>query len=306
MKNTIKANLAKTNQAKVEAAEKAARQAELDAIQPRNIIDSITEVAEGEIRVDRNEEGGLKGVNGGGYIQVTLDGQHTIAAKTKEEVEAIKARLEKGIEGDGLLHKTLFIDGMKCECVGATEEELEADIKAAENYAQAHKLHVLRDAPVGEELHEAEIKPADAEQIDLEGMTFILLYGTKQLIDLEGNEVANLDHIKSPLTREDIKAALLKDIDTVIAARRAKEEEESHHCDQFETNCHSNNPEDWGPFTLIVWSVDEYGDEDDEDLGEFDCLDDVYDEIEWHRKNTNYERWEILDREGDVIEEDYF
>ena len=299
MKNTIKANLAKTNQAKVEAAEKAARQAELDAIQPRNIIDSITEVAEGEIRVDRNEEGGLKGVNGGGYIQVTLDGQHTIAAKTKEEVEAIKARLEKGIEGDGLLHKTLFIDGMKCECVGATEEELEADIKAAENYAQAHKLHVLRDAPVGEELHEAEIKPADAEQIDLEGMTFILLYETKQLIDLEGNEVANLDHIKSPLTREDIKAALLKDIDTVIAARRAEEEAERSECEHC--SCEEGAE---APFTVYVYEDED--EEEEEDLGEFDTLDDAYDEIEWHRENTNYCRWRIVDCLGDCVDEDYF
>lgn len=296
MKNTIKANLAKTNQAKAEAAAAAARQAELDAIQPKNIIDSITEVAEGEIRVDRTEEGNLKGVNGGNYIQVTLDGHTTIAAKSQEEVEAIKARLEKGIQGDGLLHKVLFIDGIKCECVGATEEELEADIRAAENYARAHHHHVLRDAPVGEELHEAEIKPNDAEQVEVKGTTLILLYNTKQLIDLEGNEVANLDHIKSPLTREEIKAALLKDAEAIISARVETQRDELNECAR---DCEEN-----GPFTLIVYSDEDC--EDEEDLGEYDYLEDAFDEIDWHRDHTNYVRWKIFDADGELVEEDYF
>lgn len=220
MKNTIKENLNKTNAAKEAAQKAAARKAELDAIEPRNIIDSITEVGQGEIHIDRDEEGNVKGVNGGKYLQSRLPNGTIIAAKSKEELNAIKARIENGIQGDGLLHKVVVINGMPCECVGKTEEELEADIKAAENYAQAHKNTVLRDAIVGEELLEAEINPKEAEQVEVEGRTFIILYHSKQLIDLEGNEINNIDHIKSSLTQEEVKSELLKDLPAILRARR--------------------------------------------------------------------------------------
>ena len=220
MKTTIKENLNKTNTAKVEAQKAAARKAELDAIEPKNIIDSISEIGQSQIRVNRDEEGNVNGINGGKYLQVRLPNGKLISGKTKEELEAVKSRIEKGIEGDGLLHKVVVIDGMPCECVGATEEELEADIKAAENYAQAHKHTVLRDAVVGVELLEAEINPNEAEQVEVEGRTFIILYHSKQLIDLDGNEINNIDHIKSQLTQEEVKSELLKDLPAILRAKR--------------------------------------------------------------------------------------
>lgn len=208
MKNKIKEVRAKELKAKQEADAAAARKAELDAIKSKNILDSMDEIANGEVRVYRDEDGTAKATNGGEYIQVPVNGS-IIAAKTQEEINAIKERIERGITGDGLLHKTVMINGKSCDCVGATEEELEADIKAAENYAKAHGANILRDPDIGEQLVDAEYARDDLEQIEINGRTYVLCYSGKYIMDLQGNTLVSLDDIKEKLGRESIKIILI-------------------------------------------------------------------------------------------------
>ena len=209
MKNTIKNNRANEVKAEEEARKAAERQAELDAIEPKDIVATMDEVADGTAHAYRDEDGNAKGTNGGDYIQVPVGGGKTIAAKTQEEIDAIKDRMTRGIEGDGLLHKILVIGGMRCDCVGATEEELAEDIKKAENYAKAHGLNVLRDIDIAEQLVDAEYQKEDLEQIEVKGIVYLISYSEKRVMRLDGTTVVDLDNISSTLSKEDIKTILM-------------------------------------------------------------------------------------------------
>ena len=210
MKNTILENRKAELKASEEAKQAAARQAELDAIEPKDIVATMDEVTEGTLHSYRNEEGYACGTNGGAYIQVPDGKGGTIAASSQEEINTIKERMSRGIEGDGLLHEKVVICGMLCDCVGRTEEELEADKKAAENCAKAHGLNILRDVDVAEQLVEADFKKEDLEQIEHAGGTYLLSYEGKYIMDLEGNTVVSLDDIPDSLSKETVKMLLVE------------------------------------------------------------------------------------------------
>lgn len=209
MKNTIKNNRTAELEAKKIAEAEALRKAELDAIQPKDIPATMDDIEGNVAHTYRNEEGVALNVAGGVYIQIPSGKGGTIAAKTQEELDTIKARMEQGIEGDQLLHKTVVINGISCECVGATEEELEADIKAAENYAKAHPTHMLRDTDVAEQLLDAEYKKEDLEQVEVNGKTYLVSYKEKRVMNLDGTTAANLEDIPEELGRASIKTILV-------------------------------------------------------------------------------------------------
>ena len=209
MKNSIKTNRSAELEAKKAAEAAAARQAELDAIQPKDIVGTMDDVEAKVAHTYRDEEGNARNVTGGAYLQVPSKHGGTIAAKTQEELDAIKERESRGITGDQLLHRTLTIGGIQCECVGATEEELEADIKAAENYAKAHPHNMLRDTDVAEQLIDAEYKQADLEQIEVNGKTYLISYAENRVMNLDGTTAVNLDDIPEKLSRASMKTILV-------------------------------------------------------------------------------------------------
>ena len=209
MKNTIKMNRAAEAEAKKAAKLAAARKAELDSIEPKDIPATMDDVEAKVIHTYRDEEGVARNVTGGAYIQVPAGNGGTIAAKTEEELAAIKARMEQGIEGDQLLHKTVVINGISCDCVGATEEELEADIKAAENYAKAHPTNMLRDTDVAEQLVDAEYKKEDLEQVEIGGKTYLIAYKEKRAMNLDGTTAASLEDIPESLGKATMKTILV-------------------------------------------------------------------------------------------------
>lgn len=209
MKNTIKSNRTAELENKKAAEAAAARQAELDAIQPKNIVETMEDVKNNVASTYRNENGDAQNVRGGDYIQIPSKNGGTIAAKTQEELDVIKTREENGIQGDQLLHKIVVINGMRCECVGATEEELEADIRAAENYAKAHPNNMLRDTDVAEQLLDAEYKQKDLEQVEVNGKTYLISYAEKRVMNLDGTTAVNLEDIPENLSRASMKTILV-------------------------------------------------------------------------------------------------
>jgi len=232
MKNTIKENRAAELAAKKAAEAQAARQAELDAIEPKDIVATMDEVVEGTAHSYRNEDGVAIGTNGGQYIQVPVGPNSTIAASSQEEIEAIKERMDRGIQGDGMLHKVLRIEGamnMLCDCCGRTEEELNADIKAAENYAKAHGCHIIRDIDVAEQLVDAEYTKEDLEQIEVYGITYLISYSEKRAMDLQGNTVESLDGYTSNFTKEDVKSLLVR-----LLSERVVEVEDEEYDDEYD------------------------------------------------------------------------
>lgn len=209
MKNRILENRQNEIKAAAEAKKAAERKAELDAIQPKDIVETMEDVSKNVAHVYRDEEGNARNVTGGAYLQVPSAHGGTIAAKTQEELDAIKAREANGITGDQLLHKTVVIGGIPCDCVGATEEELEADIIAAEKYARAHPSNMLRDTDVAEQLIEAEYKQEELEQIELKGHTYLLSYAERRIMKLDGTTAVDLEDIPEKLGKDSIKTILV-------------------------------------------------------------------------------------------------
>ena len=214
MKNRILTNRQNEIKAAKEAKAAAERKAELDAIQPKDIVGTMEDVSNNVAHVYRDEEGNAKNVTGGAYLQVPSARGGTIAAKTQEELDAIKAREANGITGDQLLHKTVTIGGIQCDCVGATEEELEADIIAAEKYARAHPNNMLRDTDVAEQLVEAEYKQEELEQIELKGHTYLLSYAERRIMKLDGTTAVDLDDIPEKLGKSSIKTILISRLES--------------------------------------------------------------------------------------------
>ena len=224
MKNSIKERRAAEVAAKEAEAKELARVNRLKAVKKVDIVGTMDEVTNNTARCVRDENGNPKGTNGGKYLQepVNINGKFvTIAAKTQEELNELKENItNNGLSGDGKFHKIVTIRGMKCECVGATLEELEADIAAAEDYAEAHKNgSVFADIDVAEQLVDAEFKKEDLEEVKLEGERFLLSYDGNFVMDLNGNTIVNLDNIKSKLSREDVKTLLLEKLTAELSSR---------------------------------------------------------------------------------------
>ena len=92
MKNTIKTNRTAELENKKAAEAAAKRKAELDAIQPKNIVETMDDVENKVVHTYRDEQGKATNVTGGAYLQVPSKNGGTIAAKTQEELDAIKER----------------------------------------------------------------------------------------------------------------------------------------------------------------------------------------------------------------------
>ena len=210
MKNTIKTNRQNEIKAAEEARKAAARKAELDAIEPKDIVGTMDEVAEGSAHSYRDTNGNAVGTYGGDYTHQDRVNGKIIAAKSQEELDAIKERMSRGIEGDGLLHQIVVIEGHQCECVGATEEELAKDIEKAENYVKAHGKNIIRDIDIAEQLADAGYAKENLEQVEVKGKTEIIAYDEKRIMDLQGNTVANVEDIEDELSRKSVKTILVE------------------------------------------------------------------------------------------------
>jgi len=251
MKNTIKATRQAEVEAREAAAKEAAKKARLDAIEPIDIVETMTEVEEGTARSYRDENGVAIGTNGGVLFQKpvkTRNGITTIAAENPEALAELEQQIENGRQGDGLYHKTVYIGGIPCDCVGHTPEELEQDIAAAEDYYKKHsKGSVIRDIDVAEQLVDAEYHQEDLEQITgSNGRSYLISYDGNYVMDLDGTTMATLEDLKasSILSREDVKTLLVERLEAHIAEERARG-----------GVCHDFPEDDWD---------DEYDEEDDE------------------------------------------
>ena len=202
MGNTIKENREREAQEKKEAA----RQKFLASIEPKDYVSTMEEVINNTARLDKNASGETTGLNGGRLYQETLDGRTTIAANSPEELQALKENIANGLQGDGKFHKIVFIKGVRCDCVGNTPEEVEADIAAAEEYMAAHGEDLFKHLEVAGQLVDAGYDQKDLEQIDKNA---ILCYSDGgYVMDTKGNTIANLEDIHSKLSKEDMKTIL--------------------------------------------------------------------------------------------------
>lgn len=216
--------------AKKAAEEAAAKEARLKDIKPLNIVETLAQLEEEktDAKVVCDKEGNPVAVCGGKYLCEVYKGE-VIGAETQEKLDAIKARVDKGIRGDGLLHKMVTINGKTIPCVGATEEEIDEDVKSIEKYSAEHPTEPRRDLTVAEMLKDAGYKSADIEQIKVNGKDYILVYhgpdAKNYAMDLNGNTVANLDNIKDKLGRESVKILLTERLEKVIVKPEPKKVE---------------------------------------------------------------------------------
>ena len=221
--NRLKATRVAEQEAKQEAIRVAAEKAEIEAVEPIDLVQTMDEVTGNVARTYRNEEGYSQGTNGGKYYQkpvIGADGQPTtIAADSLEEIERIEEAIKNGLAGDGKYHKILTIGGLQCECVGTTPEELEADILAAKKYAQAHsKGSILKDIDVAEQLVDAEYSKKDLEEYKSEQNNgrYLICYDGNYIMDLDGNTKVTLEDLTSKLSKEDAKKLLIERLENVI------------------------------------------------------------------------------------------
>ena len=228
MKNTIKMNRTNEINAKKAAEAAAAHEAALKDIKPLNIVETLKQLEEEktDARVVCDKDGNPIAVCGGKYLCESYKGE-IIGAATQEKLDAIKARIDKGIHGDGLLHKMVTINGKSIPCVGASEKEIDADIKSIEVYSKEHPTEPRRDLTVATMLKEAGYKSANLEQIAVEGKDYLLVYegleGEKNLVmDLEGNSIVSLQDIPDELCRETVKKLLLERLNTKIKQEKPR------------------------------------------------------------------------------------
>ncbi len=222
MKNTIKMNRTNEINAKKAAEAAAAHEAALKDIKPLNIVETLKQLEEQktDARVVCDKDGNPVAVCGGKYLCEVYKGE-VIGATTQEKLDAIKTRIDNGIHGDGLLHKMVTVNGKSIPCVGATEKEIEADIKSIEVYSKEHPTEPRRDITVATMLKEAGYKSENLEQITVEGKDYLLVYegleGEKNLVmDLDGNSVVSLNDIPDELRKETVKMLLLERLNNKI------------------------------------------------------------------------------------------
>lgn len=251
--NHLKATRVAEQEAKQEAKRVAAEKAEIEAVEPIDLVQTMDEVTENTARAVRNEAGNSVGTNGGKYYQKPVEGPGgqptTIAADSLEEIERIEEAIKNGLAGDGKYHKTVTIAGLQCECVGATPEELEADILAAKKYAQAHsKGCILRDIDIAEQLVDAEYSKKDLEEYKSEANNgrYLICYDGNYIMDLNGNTKVSLEDLTSKLSKEDAKKLLIERLENVIKEELEAEAEYEDDDEYYDDD-------------------DEYYDEDDDD-----------------------------------------
>lgn len=248
MKNRIKENRLAEVAAREEARKAEARKARLDAIEPIDIVDTMDEVANDIAHSVRDEEGNSLGVNGGKLYQTPIrkeDGTWTtIAAGSPEALNTLKTNIEDGLSGDGRFHKLVYINGMPCDCVGSTLEELEEDIKSAENYAKAHiNGSVSRDLDVAEQLVDAGYIKEDLEQVvGDDGDRYLICYDGNYIMTLDGETVVNLEDLKSNLCREDVKKLLIDRLNSWIEENIPDCDD---WCDDYDDDWYDDDEEDW-------------------------------------------------------------
>ena len=249
-------------QAEQEAkAKEEAKQQRLASIEPVDIIDTIDEVHNNIARAVRNESGNSIGTNGGKLYQkpiATADGHlTTIAADSQEALDELEKNIALGLQGDGKYHKLVYIGGIPCDCAGKTLEELEEDIAAAEDYYKAHNGHVLRDIDVAEQLIDAGYEKKDLKQVEgSDGNTYLIDYGRKALMGLDGYTVVDLSELESKLTDEDIEKLLVEKLEKHIEEIAVEEEE----CDEYDE-------EDEDLDEYYEEEYDEDSDDDDDEGG---------------------------------------
>lgn len=212
--NTIASTRENERRAREAAEREEERARRLSAIQPVDIVGTMDEVVNHVAIVSRDEEGNPVGLNSGELYQkpVIINGvPTTVGGDSAEAVDATIEEINNGRAGDGLYHRMVLINGYPCDCVGRTPEELEADIAAAEDYAQAHiNGNLSRDLDVAEQLCDAGYRQEDLEQITLGNKRYLLSYEGRYIMDLNGSTQVSLEDIQATLGREDIKTLLLE------------------------------------------------------------------------------------------------
>lgn len=214
MKNTFK-ETRKAESAKKEAERKAAaRQARLDAIEPVDIVGTMEEVINNTVRVQCDQEDRPIGVNGGTLHQTIIkkdNKQICVAAATEADLDTKCEQIKNGLFGDGMYHKQLTIGGYRVDCAGATLEELEKDIAAAEDYLKKHSNgHSIKDLIVAEQLVDCGYSPEDLEEVKGKRGKYLIVYSERAILSLRGETVVSLEDISSPLFKQDIKTILLE------------------------------------------------------------------------------------------------
>ena len=233
MKNTIKTNRTNEINAK-KAAEEAAKKAQaLKEIKPLNIVETLKQLEESktDAKVVCDKDGNPVAVCGGKYLCEVYKGE-VIGAETQEQLNAIKARVDKGIHGDGLLHKMVTINGKNIPCVGKTEKEIDKDVESLEIYSKQHPAEPRRDLTVATMLQEAGYKAENIEQVTVQGNDYLLVYedgdGLKNyMMDLNGstikdknNKEVNLNDIEDELSRKTVKILLLERLEKAVASKK--------------------------------------------------------------------------------------
>ena len=212
----------------------AERKAYLDSIEQKDIVATMEDTATNRVRSQRTEDNYLVGINGGKYYQEFYKGQ-VITGKSPEELEILKSQIDQGIQGDGKFHKTVWIDGKKCDCTGATIEELEADIKAAEEFAAAHRNYSMYKAvPTAEDLDEAGYRQEDLEQVrDSEGnlKDDLICYDGNYIMGINGETKVDLSDLTSKLNRQDVKTLLVERLEVKEAEETTDLEEDEYYED---------------------------------------------------------------------------
>ena len=233
MKNTIKMNRTNELKAKEEARLAAEKEAALKEVKPLNIVETLKQLedAKTDAKVVCDKDGNPIAVCGGKYLCEMYKGE-VIGATTQEKLDAIKARIDKGIHGDGLLHKMVTINGKNIPCVGATIEEIEKDIHSLEVYSKEHPTEPRRDLTVATMLKDAGFKSENLEQVTVAGADYLIVYVDPDNIknyvmdlngatvkDKDGKEV-NLSDIEDELSRKTIKILLLERLNKAVNSKK--------------------------------------------------------------------------------------
>lgn len=234
MKNTIKMN--RENEIKAKEAAKAAKEKEeaLKDIKPLNIVETLKQLEDEktDAKVVCDKDGNPIAVCGGKYLCEMYKGE-VIGATTQEKLDAIKARIDKGIHGDGLLHKMVTINGKVLPCVGASVAEIEKDVRSLEIYSKEHPEEPRRDLTVATMLKEAGFKSEDLEQVTVSGSDYLLVYadpdgGKNYVMNLDGSTVkckdgkeVSLSDIEDELSRKTVKILLLERLNKAVISKQA-------------------------------------------------------------------------------------
>lgn len=210
MKNLLIENL----KAKMEAETKAAEEERLDNLPEASLQDDMHAVATNKLNVVEIDNVPVGGSNG--ELWTIVNGK-PIFGNSQEELEATKDRMSRGIQGDGYLYKELELNGHKVVCKGKTEEELNADILAAKEFAATHRNTSWEQAAMSAVTFVgANYKPEDVEEVEVLGYSVYIIYPQKLVVDGNFEIMADLSEITSELNKQDIKTLLVHKVEDII------------------------------------------------------------------------------------------